>query len=283
MNPDLTFRDSGVLRRAFLGRFGLGSFALASLPLLERRSGAADSPPHTNGPDGGTKPHFPARAKRIIYLFQSGAPSQLDLFDPKPGLEPYFGKDLPDSIRKGQRLTGMTATQLRFPVAPSRYHFSQHGQSGIKFSELLPHTAAIADHLCVVRSMHTEAINHDPAITFLQTGAQIAGRPSIGAWAAYGLGSENEDLPAFVALVSNGSGNPNDQPLYDRLWGSGFLPSKYQGIKFRSGNDPVLFLSNPEGLDRGGRRRMLDDLQRLNRLQFSLQGDPETETRITQY
>jgi hypothetical protein len=285
VNPDHPPWNASLLRRAFITRTGLGSVALASLldPFCGNATLAGESAGGTESPGAGGAPHFPARAKRIIYLFQSGAPSQLDLFDPKPELSARFGEDLPDSIRKGQRLTGMTAAQTRFPVAPSRYRFSRYGRSGQWFSELLPHTAAIADRICVVRSLYTEAINHDPAITFLQTGAQIAGRPSIGAWAAYGLGSENRDLPAFVALVSNGSGNPNDQPLYDRLWGSGFLPSQYQGIKFRSGTDPVLFLSNPEGLDRAGRRRMLDDLGRLNRLQFGVQGDPETSTRISQY
>jgi len=172
-------------------------------------------------------PHFKPKAKRVIYLFQSGAPSQLDLFDPKPKLEALRGKELPDSVRRGQRLTGMTATQESFPLAPSLFRFQKHGESGATVSELLPHTAKVADRLCFIKSMHTEAINHDPAITFFQTGAQLAGRPSIGSWLAYGLGSENHNLPAFVALVSQGTGNPNDQPLYDRLWGSGFLPSKY--------------------------------------------------------
>ncbi len=276
---------SNLLRRAFLKRSSLGSIALASLlsPFGIRPLPGAAAPPPPEAPASIPAPHFPARAKRIIYLFQSGAPSQLDLFDPKPDLRSRFGEDLPDSIRKGQRLTGMTSSQNRFPIAPSRYRFAQHGQCGTWLSELLPHTASIADHLCLVRSMHTEAINHDPAITFLPTGAQIAGSHSIGAWTAYGLGSESNDLPAFVALISNGSGNPNDQPLYDRLWGSGFLPSQYQGIKFRSGADPVLFLSNPEGLPREARRRMLDDLARLNRLQFEEEGDPETATRVRQY
>lgn len=285
MNHEFAFPNPLLSRRAFLTRSGLGSLAFASLlNQFSDESAKASNPASTADATTIDRiPHFPARAKRIIYLFQSGAPSQLDLFDPKTELQKHFGEDLPDSIRQGQRLTGMTATQTRFPIAPSRYRFAQHGQNGQWLSELLPHTASIADKICVVRSMFTEAINHDPAITFLQTGAQIAGRPSIGAWAAYGLGSENRDLPAFVALVSNGSGNPNDQPLYDRLWGSGFLPSQYQGIKFRSGTDPVLFLSNPEGMDRSGRRRMLDDLGRLNRLQLGVHGDPETTARISQY
>src|SRR5262249_48956944 len=187
-------------------------------------------------------PHFLPKARRVIYLFQSGAPSQLDLFDPKPRLHALRGTELPDSVRMGQRLTGMTATQESFPVAPSKFRFTRHGRSGAWVSELLPHTARVVDDLCFVHSLHTEAINHDPAVTFFQTGAQLAGRPSIGAWLAYGLGSLGDDLPAFVALVSQGSGNPNDQPLYDRLWGSGFLPSKYQGVKFRAEGDPVLYL-----------------------------------------
>ena len=250
-------------RRQFLGTTGLGALALAA---------------ESNGAT-----HFPARAKRVIYLFQSGAPSQLDLFDHKPGLKARFGTDLPDSIRQGQRLTGMTATQERFPVAPSKFAFAQHGQSGAWLSELLPHTARMADEICLIKTMHTEAINHDPAITFFQTGAQLAGRPSMGSWASYGLGTENRDLPAFVALLSNGTGNPMDQPLYDRLWGSGFLPTRHQGIKFRSDGDPVLFLSNPDGLDRPARRRMLDDLTKLNQLQLAEFGDPEIATRIAQY
>jgi hypothetical protein len=228
-------------------------------------------------------PHFAAKAKRIIYLFQSGAPSQLDLFDYKPRLAELRASELPDSVRMGQRLTGMTATQASFPVAPSKFKFGQVGQSGAWVSELLPYTAGIADQLCFVKSMHTEAINHDPAVTFFQTGAQLAGRPSIGSWIVYGLGSENRDLPGFVTMVSQGSGNRNDQPLYDRLWGSGFLPTKYQGTKFRSTGDPVLFLSNPPGVDAATRRQMLDDLAKLNQQQLDQQGDPEIATRIAQY
>jgi hypothetical protein len=274
--PDLmdSLTHNTLLRRAFLTRTGLGSLALAALGQTSRSEPSVATE---------KRPHHAPRAKRIIYLFQSGAPSQLDLFDHKPGLLKRFGEDLPDSIRQGQRLTGMTATQTRFPVAPSRFRFAQHGQSGAWLSELLPHTAAIADRICLVRSMHTEAINHDPAITFFQTGSQIAGRPSMGAWTNYGLGAMNDDLPAFVTLISQGSGNPNDQPLYDRLWGSGFLPSQYQGVKFRSGGDPVLFLSNPSGFDRIARRQMLDDLALLNRAQGDVTGDPEISTRINQY
>jgi hypothetical protein len=228
-------------------------------------------------------PHFAARAKHIIYLFQSGAPSQLDLFDYKTQLQSRRGSELPASIRQGQRLTGMTSKQESFPIAPSRYRFARHGQSGAWVSELLPHTAGIADELCFIRTMHTQAINHDPAVTFFQTGNQLAGRPSMGAWASYGLGTDNANLPAFVALVSQGSGNPNDQPLYDRLWGSGFLPTRYQGVKFRSVGDPVLYLSNPPGVSRETRRRVLNDLAELNQLQSDTVGDPEIATRMAQY
>ncbi len=221
-------------RRTFLSG-AVGSAALASL--LNESARTAEPKPT-------------ATAKRIIYLFQSGGPSHLDLFDHKPGLAKRFAENLPESVRNGQRLTGMTATQDTFPVAPSKYKFRQHGKSGAWLSDLLPHTAGVADDLCFIKSLHTEAINHDPAITFCQTGAQLAGRPSFGSWVSYGLGSENKDLPAFVVLISQGSGNPTDQPLYDRLWGSGFLPSRYQGVKFRSQGDPVLFLSNPDGVER---------------------------------
>ncbi|MBI3822814.1 MAG: DUF1501 domain-containing protein [Planctomycetes bacterium] len=261
-------------RRYFLQRGGLslGAVALASLMNEDAR---ADALPGL--------PHFAPKAKRVIYLLQSGAPSQLDLFDYKPRLADMRGVDLPDSVRRGQRLTGMTATQERFPIAPSMYRFARHGRSGQWISELMPHLSTIADDLCFVKSMHTEAINHDPAITFFQSGAQLAGRPSMGAWLAYGLGSENRDLPAFVVMISQGSGNPADQPLYDRLWGSGFLPSQYQGVKFRSMGDPVLFLSNPDGVDAGTRRRILDDLAQLNQMRLEETGDPEIRTRIAQY
>ena len=268
MSPhETSFDPMDINRRYFFGRLGLGAAALATLGRSEGQGAT------------GELPHFAPKVKRVIYLFQSGAPSQMDLFDPKPKLARLRGEDLPDSIRKGQRLTGMTATQDRFPVAPSKYSFKPHGQSGTELSELLPHTAKHADELCVIRSMHTQAINHDPAITFFQTGAQLSGRPSIGSWLSYGLGSLNENLPAFVALVSGEGG----QPLYDRLWGSGFLPSKYQGVKFRSVGDPVLFLSDPKGIQRETRRRMLDDLSALNELNHARFGDPEIATRIAQY
>ncbi|HUQ90708.1 MAG TPA: DUF1501 domain-containing protein [Bryobacteraceae bacterium] len=257
-------------RRQFLSRTSgaLGVAALANL--LQAEDGSLAGIPH----------HKPT-AKRVIYLFMSGGPSQLDLFDHKPMLEKLRGSDLPDSIRQGQRLTGMTSTQASFPVAQSLFQFKQHGQSGAWASELVPHTASIADKLCFIRSMHTEAINHDPAVTFFQTGFQLAGRPSIGSWLAYGLGSENKDLPAFVVMIS--STGKGDQPLYDRLWGSGFLPTRYQGVKFRSGGEPVLYLSNPEGMSATGRRRYLDDLAKMNQMQLEEFGDPEINTRIAQY
>lgn len=265
-----------LTRRHFLGRsgLGLGAAALAWLLGEEAARGAGGRP---------GIPHFAPKARRVIYLFQSGAPSQMDLFDHKPRLRDLRGTELPASIRMGQRLTAMTATQESFPIAPSIYRFARHGQSGAWLSELLPHTARVADELCIVKSMHTEAINHDPAITFFQSGAQLAGRPSMGAWVAYGLGSLSRDLPAFVVLVSQGTGNPADQPLYDRLWGSGFLPSRYQGVKFRAAGDPVLYLSNPPGIDAGTRRRILDDLGRLNQMRHETTGDPEITTRIAQY
>jgi len=224
-----------------------------------------------------------AKAKRIIYLFQSGAPSQMDLFDPKPLMESRHGENLPESIRQGQRLTTMTSGQATFPVAPSIFKFSRHGESGLWFSELMPRMSSLADDWCMIRTMHTEAINHDPAITFCQTGSQLAGRPSIGAWASYGLGSDNQSLPAYVVLTSFGSGRPDDQPLYDRLWGAGFLPSKHQGVRFRNAGDPVLYLSNPPGVTTADRRRTLDRLRLLNERQHDDLGDPEIQTRIAQY
>ncbi|MCB0836610.1 MAG: DUF1501 domain-containing protein, partial [Bacteroidetes bacterium] len=215
-----------------------------------------------------------------VYLFQSGGPSQLDLFDYKPMLENMHGQELPDSVRQGQRLTGMSANQSALSVAASSFQFKQYGKSGAWVSELMPYTAEIVDELCFIRSMHTEAINHDPAITFFQSGHQLAGRPSIGAWISYGLGSSNENLPTFIVLISKNGGG---QPLYARLWGNGFLPSKYQGVQFRSGKDPVLFLNNPEGYEGSDRRIMLDYLKKLNQLQGDIYGDPEINNRIAQY
>ena len=260
-------------RRIFLrsSATGVGAAALASL----LQPGVAKA-------DAGVQHHAP-QAKRIIYLFQSGAPSQMDLFDPKPAMTGKRGEDLPASIRKGQRLTTMTSGQATFPVAPSIFNFAQHGESGMHFSEIMPHMAKVADEFCMIRSMHTEAINHDPAITFCQTGSQLAGRPSIGSWASYGLGSENHDLPAYVVLTSFGSGRPEDQPLYDRLWSSGFLPTVHQGVKFRNTGDAVLYLSNPPGIDPSARRSTLDRLKALNQQHHQTIGDPEIQTRIAQY
>ncbi len=226
-------------------------------------------------------PQAVAKAKRVIWMFQSGAPSQMDLFDYKPRLQEFHKQELPDSIRMGQRLTGMTSGQKNFPIAASKFKFAQHGQSGMWFSEMLPHTAKIADDICLIRSMHTEAINHDPAITFIQTGSQQPGRPSFGAWVDYGLGTTNEDLPAFVVMISKS--NTKGQGLLARLWGSGFLPSQHQGVKLRGVGDPVLYLSDPQGIDREGRREMLDGLAQLNALQLAEVGDPEIQARIAQY
>ncbi len=254
-----------------LARTALGATALSQL---------AASPTQAKTTAG---PHRLPAAKRVIYLFQSGAPSQIELFDYKPDLVRMQNQELPDSVRMGQRLTTMTSGQSAFPIASSMFKFSQHGQSGMWLSNLLPHTARVADELCLIRSMHTEAINHDPAITFCQTGSQLAGRPSMGAWVAYGLGSANRDLPTFVVMVSRGTGRTANQPLYDRLWGSGMLPSRFQGVKIRSGGEPVLYLESPGGRSRVLAREMLDDLRTLNARKFAAAGDPEILTRIEQY
>ena len=268
-------------RRSFFGRsaYGLGVAALSQLLGQELFGQSQGSDAVSTGGLPGL-PHFTPKAKRIIYLFQSGGPSHLDLYDYKPVLTKESGTDLPASIRQGQRLTSMSADQAHFPVVPSIFKFAQHGQSGAWLSDLLPHTASVADELCFIKSMHTDQINHDPAVTFAQTGFQLAGRPSMGAWVNYGLGSENKDLPHFVVMISIGS---NDQPLYDRLWGSGFLPSRYQGVKLRSVGDPVLYLSDPAGFDRDQRRRFIDDLDKLNEVSLRDFGDPEISTRISQY
>ncbi len=280
MNP-ITENNLLLTRRHFFGLCGSGIGA-AALATLLKENGFGAALPQSDGPLPGL-PHFTPKAKRVIYLFQSGGPSQLDLFDAKPRLEKYRGQNLPESIRMGQRLTGMTAFQSSWPTAPSIFKFAQRGQSGAYLSELLPHTAKIVDSLSFIRSMHTEQINHDPAITFSLTGFQLAGRPSMGSWIAYGLGSENRDLPAFVVMVSLGTGNTGDQPLYDRLWGSGFLASRYQGVKFHNGADPVLYLSNPPGVNDQVRRRFLDDLAKLNQKNADEFGDPEILSRVAQY
>jgi hypothetical protein len=225
-------------------------------------------------------PHFAPKAKRIIYLFQSGGPSQIELFDYKPRLVEFQNTDLPASIRMGQRLTGMSASQSTFPVVPSKFVLSQHGGSGAWVSELLPYTAKIADRLTFIKTVNTEEINHDPAVTMAQTGFRLGGRPSMGSWVAYGLGAETNDLPAFCVMISNSGGG---QPLYDRLWGSAFLPSRYQGVKFRSTGDPVLYLSNPDGFTTANRRTYLDALGELNRASYDEFGDPEITARVSQY
>jgi hypothetical protein len=261
-------------RREMLQQFGMGLGSIALSQLLATPDAA------TAQEKGHYKLERVPQAKRIIYLFQSGGPSQIDLFDYKPELEKVHGEQLPSDIRKGQRLTSMSGNQASLPMVKSPFKFSQHGESGQWMSELLPHIAKIADELCIVRSMHTEAINHGPAVTHMQTGSQFPGRPSMGAWLDYGLGTENENLPSFVVLVTKNKGG---QPLITRLWGSGFLPSKYQGTRFRSGKDPVLYLSNPQGLDSTGRRLMLDRLRELHELKLAEAADPKLEDRIAQY
>jgi hypothetical protein len=264
-------------RRSFLSRtsLGLGAAALSSL-LYNTTAQAATTSEGALG-----KPHFAPKVKRVIYLLQSGAPSQLELFDYKPKLEQMWGQNLPESVRKGQRLTGMTAGQSSFPLAASVYKFAQYGQSRMWISELLPHISKITDEATFIRSMHTEAINHDPAVTFFQTGSQQGGRPSFGSWVSYGLGSDNQNLPSFVVLLSKGRGG--DQPLYAKLWSNGFLPSVHQGVVFRSGPDPVFYLNNPPGIDRTSRRRMLDYLAKMHQDQYKQVLDPEINSRMAQY
>ena len=266
-------------RRQFFGRSaaGIGTVALASLLNPDLFGDTASRPGILRNT------HFPARAKRVIYLFMSGGPSHIDLLDYKPELRRHHGRELPASVRMGQRITGMTSGQNTFPCVAPMFQFQRHGRRGLWLSELLPHTGSIADEIAIINSMHTEAINHDPAITYIQTGSQQPGRPSLGAWLSYGLGTENQNLPAFVVMVSQGSGNRTDQPLFSRLWGSGFIPSQHQGVRFRSGEDPVLYLSNPPGVDAETRRRQLDGLGQLNELAAKSFGDPEINTRIAQY
>lgn len=267
----------GYSRRDFLKKTSLGLGAAALAGLINPSSLQA-----ANNPSLGLlgQPHFAPKAKRVIYLFQSGGPSQIDLFDPKPLLREKNGEDLPPSIRGKQRLTGMSAGQARFPLAGSHFDFKQYGQSGQWFSNLLPYTSQIADDICMVKSMYTEAINHDPAATFMQTGSQLPGRPSIGSWLSYGLGSDNDNLPSFCVLVTK---NKFGQPLYARLWGNGFLPSEHQGVQFRSGKDPVLYLSNPAGVRDQDRKKQLDYLRKLQEMQFEREEDPEINARIKQY
>ena len=274
MNPFQEFLQLQTRRSLLRGSASaLGAAALAGL--LARESQAA--------PHGTVPTHFAPKAKRVVYLFQSGGPSHLELLDYKPKLKELHGSELPDSIRQGQRLTGMTSGQKSFPVIAPKFGFHQAGQAGTWISDLLPHTSKHIDDICLIRSMHTEAINHDPAITFMQSGSQQPGRPSLGAWLSYGLGSDADDLPAFIVLISHGSGKDANQGLMDRLWGSGFLPSSYQGVKLRSSGDPVLYLTDPPGIDREMRRNMLDGLAKLNARQLAQSGDPEIATRISQY
>ncbi|HTO02668.1 MAG TPA: DUF1501 domain-containing protein, partial [Opitutus sp.] len=272
--------DVGMTRRDFFGRFALGLGGIALSQLLPR--GLSGAEPVTASSFGGilAKPHFAPRAKRIIYLFMAGGPSQLDLFDYKPMLNQRNGEDLPESVRMGQRLTGMSANQSTLPMAGSHFKFAQHGKSGAWMSDLLPYTSKMTDDLCFIRSMHTPHINHDPAITFFQTGHQLPGRPSMGSWLSYGLGSENQNLPGFIVLISK---DRIDQPLYSRLWGNGFLPSTHQGVQFRGGSDPVLYLRDPDGLPPQSRRLMLDRLAELHAQQFDDLGDPEFSSRVAQY
>jgi hypothetical protein len=283
MNP---IREAELIetRRHFFGKAagGIGTAALASLANPNLFAGEA-KPTLTGTPGLEGLPHFAAKAKRVIYLFMSGAPSQLDMWDYKPKMAEWYDKDLPDSVRNGQRITTMTSGQKRFPIAPSIFKFKQHGKQGAWVSELLPHTSGIVDDLAVIKTVNTEAINHDPAITYIQTGSQVPGRPSAGAWLSYGLGSMNENLPAFMVLHSTVNGGFGGQALYARLWGSGFLSTRYQGVSLRSTGDPVLYLSNPKGMSPKMRRRMLDELAKLNRQRFESVGDPEIQSRIAQY
>ncbi len=274
-----------MTRRQFFRRSTPGvAIGIPALAVLLARDGFAANEaidPKTGGLVG--LPHFAPKAKRVIFLHQSGAPSQIELFDYKPGLAKWRSADLPDSVRMGQRITGMTSGQSSLPVAPSIFKFNQAGKSRAWISELLPHHAKVVDDIAIIKSVYTEAINHDPAITYIQTGFQQPGRPSMGAWVSYGLGSANQNLPAFVVLISQANALNPDQPLFSRLWGNGFLPSKYQGVKFRSSGDPVLYLSNPPGISPTTRRRMLDGIAKLNRLLAEKYGDPEIDTRVAQY
>ena len=260
-----------VTRRAFLHKMGLGLGSIALSQLIREPSADAALL---------EAPHAYPRAKRVIYLFQSGGPSHMELFDYKPALNEQHGRELPDSVRQGQRLTAMSGNQATLPIAGSVFRFKRHGKSGAWISDLLPYTSRIADEICFVKSIHTEAINHDPAITFFQTGSQIAGRPSIGSWISYGLGNMNDNLPAFCVLVSKNKGG---QPLYSRLWGNGFLPSEHQGVQFRAGKDPVLYLTNPDGITEACRRLMLDGLKELNQIAYEREADEEIRARTLQY
>ena len=279
--------DLHLTRRQLFGLSakGLGIAALASLLKQDGLALFAGEESNRDPKTGGLigLPHHTPKVKRVIFLHQSGGPSQIETFDYKPALERFHGNELPDSVRNGQRITGMTSGQSSFPCVKSLFKFAQHGRSGIWVSELLPHTAKVIDELAVIKTMYTDAINHDPAITFIQTGFQQPGRPSLGSWVSYGLGSENQNLPAFVVLLSQAHALNTDQPLFSRLWSSGFVPSKYQGVRFRAGSNPVLYLPDPPGVSKTNRRQMLDAVAKLNRMKYEAYGDPEIETRIAQY
>ncbi|QEG24211.1 DUF1501 domain-containing protein [Mariniblastus fucicola] len=280
MNPIEQFNQLQTRRQFFAkGKHLLGGAALASL-MGNSLAGKAFASPV---PDV-RMPHFPAKAKRVIYLHMVGGPSQMDLFDYKPKMDEWYDKDLPESIRKGQRLTTMTSGQTRFPIAPTKYKFTQRGECGMWMNEtLLPYLGQKADEICWMKSLHTEAINHEPAIAAMQTGNEITGRPCLGSWASYGLGSENENLPAFVVLVAIPSNREQEQAISSRLWSSGYLPGKHAGVSFRSSGDPILYINNPDGVPTAIRKRTIDGLNRLNKLNFEAIGDPETHTRIQQY
>lgn len=280
MNPIQHYlRD--VNRRQFFQGAGLGVGSLALSSLLSDEA-AASTTTAVHPPLPGL-PHFAPRAKRLIYLHMNGAPSQLDLFDYKPGLKDHYDQELPDSVRNGQRITTMTSGQARFPVAPSKFQFKPCGDSGIMMSELVPHMHAIADEITMIKSVHTDAINHDPACTFVMTGSEVPGKPSLGSWLSYGLGSESNDLPAFVVFTPTFPKASQAQALFTRMWSSGFLPSSFDGVALRGAGDPVLYIKNPPGVSGKDRRQMLDALNQLNQQTFDRFGDPETQSRISQY
>ena len=278
MEKELLEHSLGFNRRKFLSRMsiGLGSAALGSLLIPDLFSSSSPEEAILQG-----LPHFAPKAKRVIYLFQNGAPSQLETFDYKPLLNKMVGQNLPESIRNGQRLTGMTASQTTFPLVGSYFGFKQYGNSGAWVSDLFPHMSKIVDDICIVKTLHTEAINHDPALTFFQSGAQQGNRPSMGSWVSYGLGTENSNLPAFCVLLSRGKGN--GQGVYSKLWTNGFLDSVHQGVQFSSGENPILYLQDPDGMDRNTRRKMVDQIAALNEMELKNFGDPETAAKISQY
>ena len=278
MNPFLDLTRRHFFRQ---GGHAVGWAALASLLAREGKASGKETPPA--GRAVVPAPHFPPKAKHVIYLHMVGGPPQMDMYDYKPVMAKWYDKDLPDSVRMGQRLTTMTSGQKRFPIAPSKFKFQQHGQCGMWVSELLPYTAQMVDQMCFVRSMHTEAINHEPAITFMQTGNQVTGRPCLGSWTSYGLGSLNDDLPTFVVLVARPTNQEQMQAISARLWSSGYLPGKHAGVSFRTSGDPILFVDNPPGVPSAIRRQTLDGLNRLNEMTYDRFRDPETQTRIEQY